>query len=319
MKQLPAILLALICAALAVSLISEKRENAALKAERAAFEIAWTEKAGAEVIPPPIEEVNAPVAAAEAEAPTNEVDAAVVENTLENHQRVMNSMAKMRDNPTMNKIIEASQRGTIGALYADMIEYLNLSPDETNHFMDLLMYRQMEQVDFGMKLMSGAMSDEEKQAAADHLGEIDDDMKEQMKAFLNSERDYEEFEFYEKTIGERMALSQMDQTLAAADQPLTDVEYRALLGMMQDEKTAFDWSTDLHDQESADISAERFSRENMRKHSEDVARLNESIFEKAMSLLTPEQFEAFKASIQATTDMQMAQFEMAGQLLRGGE
>ena len=85
------------------------------------------------------------------------------------------------------------------------------------------------------------------------------------------------------------------------------------------EREGFDWSTNLHNQESTDIGPDRFSRENLQKHMADIGRLNTQIFDQAMRMLTPEQFEAFKASIQATTDMQMAQLEMAGQLLRGGE
>lgn len=244
------------------------------------------------------------------------VDPGLMENTLRNQQRIMNSMATMRENPTINKMIEASQRGTVGALYADMLDYLDLNEEETRYFMDLLMFRQMEQVDFGMKLMSGQLSQEEREQMAVRLNEVNDEMLAQMETFLNSENDFEEFRFYEKTIGERMALSQLDQKLAELEQPLSDDEYRELLDLMHRQKEDYDWSTTLHDQQSTDISAERFSDENMQKHTDDIMTLNENIFAQAANLLSPEQLEAFRASLQATTDMQLAQFQMVGQLLR---
>lgn len=322
-KQSITIVMTIACVILAILLFNANRKITTLEQELAAVEKPMTdqEKAGSAAMQPeagPEQNQMKPAAAAASEA-TNEVNAAVVENTLENQQRVMSSIANMRDNPTMNKIIEASQRGTISALYADLAEYLELEPEELNYFMDLLMFRQMENVDFGMQLMSGRLSEEQKQKMALHLKEVNEEMKAQMKAFLNNPGDYDEFEYYEKTMNERMALSQLDQKLSTIEQPLSDESYRSLLDMMHSEREDFDWSTDLHDQDKSNISAERFSEENMKKHTEDISTLNNQIFDAARNMLTPEQFEAFKASLQATTDMQLAQFQMAGQLLRGQE
>ena len=102
------------------------------------------------------------------------------------------------------------------------------------------MFRQMENVDFGMKLMLRQLSPEEKEQMGAHLKKVSDEMKEQMKTFLNSPEDYEEFLFYEKTINERMALSQMDQKLSEIEQPLSDNSYRQLLDMMHEERKGFD-------------------------------------------------------------------------------
>lgn len=320
-KQLPAIVLAIVCAVLAYLLNDTVQKNARLVREL----VAVTQSVNAAGQPPadtiatesPEEK---PVVVAQAVAEESaEVDPNTVEETLKSHQRIMSSIAKMQDNPTMNKVLEASQRGTIGALYSDLIEYLDMDSDESKYFMDLLMYRQMANVDFGMKLMSGQMSEEEKQQMAEHIGEVHDETYEQMKTFLNSEEDFEEFEYYEKTMNERMALSQMDQTLAGTEDELSDESYRELLDMMHEESKNFEWSTDLHEQENSDVSAQRFSPDNMKKHTDDVYSLVEDILTKADGMLSSVQLEAFKASLMQTTDMQVAQLQMAGQLLGGGE
>ena len=116
------------------------------------------------------------------------------------------SIAKMMENQTMNKVMEASQRGTISALYSDMIEYLDLNEEETEYFMDLLVYRQMKQVDMAMKIMSGQLSDEEKEALMKGVEEVQGIVTDEMKKFLNNDEDFAEFEYFEKTMSERMML-----------------------------------------------------------------------------------------------------------------
>ena len=58
-----------------------------------------------------------------------------------------------------------------------------------------------------------------------------------------------------------------------------------------------------------------FWKKNIRKHTEDIHALNNQIFAQAKIVLTPEPYQAFEVSLQATTDMQLAQFEMVGQLV----
>ena len=184
--------------------------------------------------------------------------------------------------------------------------------------MGLLMYRQMKQVDLAMKMMSGTLSDEEKQTLTGEIEQAQAAVKEEMEKFLNNPDDFAEWEFYEKTVGERMMLSQMDQDLAASDATLSDKTYRELLGMMHAEKENFDFTSDLGDSENMDMSAQRFSKDNLQNFANDIQRLNDSISQKAQGILTPEQYEAFVSSLKATTDMQLSQLEMAAQMFGGG-
>ena len=151
------------------------------------------------------------------------------------------------------------------------------------------------------------------------LKEAADLTQKEMKAFLNNDEDFEEFEFYEETMGERMMLSSMDQKLASSDMALTDVAYRDLLGMMHEERRNFSFSSDLHDQENMDMSPARFSKQNLEHFGQDMDRLNQNMFSRAERMLTPEQLKAFIESVTATADMQKAQLEMAAQMFGGGQ
>jgi hypothetical protein len=320
-KQLPAILLGIASIALLVAYIGKNSEVHRLQKELAQLK----NEPGIETAAPDTAKPSGGMAAEGTDKGSAEQVTSLAsseppaETTEASGRRMMENMAKMMENPTMNKVMEASQRGAITALYDDLIDYLNLNEEEKKYFMDLLMHRQMKQMDMAMKMMSGSLSDEEKQTLQQEIEDATNTVKEEMEKFLNNPEDFAEFEFYEKTIGERMMLSQMDQDLSGSGDALSDKTYRELLGMMHDEKENYDFTSDLNDNENMDMSAERFSQDNIRNYAQDIQQLNDNISAKARSILTPDQYEAFAKSLKTTTDMQLSQLEMAAQMFGGGK
>lgn len=313
-KQIPVIILALMSMLLVFALQSKQKENTRLVQKIARME-AIQEK------PEPA----APLSAAEQSDKVvqsemkeeillqEETPAAETDITKEGNRRIMRNMAKTIDeNPTINKMVEASQRGAIGALYADMIEYLGLDEEETKYFMDLLMYRQMANVDTHMKMASGNLTEEEKQALMEATKLANETTSAEVENFLNDPADFEEFQFYENTIGERMMLSQMDQKLG--DAALSDEAYREVLEIMYDERENYDWSTDLHDNENRDLSPERFSQDNIQRHIADMMDLGELMDQRLQELLTPEQLAAWRESGAAMQALIEGQLIQAGQM-----
>ncbi|MCF7847820.1 MAG: hypothetical protein K9M45_03130 [Kiritimatiellales bacterium] len=318
-KQLPIILLVAVCAGLGFWIYSSKQDTNRLKDEVARLKDVPTELAmkKADGQSKEKQSVSAdPVVAANplAEEPPSETNKKPKPDSA---QRMMRSISKMLDNPTMNKVMEASQRGALGALYENLLNDLGLNESEKQYFMELLMFRQMKNVELGMKMMSGGLSKEEQQAMTKDLKETADLVKEEMEYFLNSPEDVAEWEFYEKTMGERMMLSQVDQKLAGLDAPLSEDTYRKLLEMMHEEKKNFDFTSNLHDEKNMDMSPNRFSQENIQSFSSDVEQLNANISDKARGILTQQQFDAFSESMKASTEMQQAQLEMAAQMFGG--
>ena len=70
-------------------------------------------------------------------------------------RRMMRSISKMLDNPAMNKMMAASQRGALDVMYADLVDQFQLTGEEKEQFMELLLARQMNMVDLSMKMMAG--------------------------------------------------------------------------------------------------------------------------------------------------------------------
>ena len=313
-QQWPAIILAILCIVLALGLNRANKENVELAQQIAELMVDLERMSVTDTTT-----VDTTVAVVKSDSPAAAAEEVVSASDQESDagRRMMSNMAKMMDNPTMNKVMVASQRGAIGALYTDLIDFLDLDAEETAYFMDLLMHRQMKNVDFGMKMMSGTMTDEEKKMMTEELETAGDTVKEEMEKFLNNPDDFAEWEFYEKTMGERMMLSQMDQQLSSSDAPLTDESYRELLNMMSEERENYDFSSDLNDDKNMDLSAERFSKDNIDAHANDIRTLNEQITTRAESILTPEQYTAFVKSLKSSTDMQIAQLEMVQQMFGG--
>ena len=318
-KNIPAILLAVLCIALCLILYSTRQENSRLKQqisdstapssppESAPIKALKTEDQTAIAAQSAIEETAPP---AETPDPDAEKEAG---------QRMMKNVAAMMDeNPTMNKIVEASQRGVIGALYSDLVEYLNLNAEESRYFMDLLMQRQMKNVELGMKMMSGQLSEEEQASLMEDVKLTTTTVKDEMKNFLNSEQDFAEFEFYEKTIGERMMLSQVDAKLAGTDSALSESSYNEVLKIMHEERNRFPFTNDLGDNESMDMSAERFSQANIDLYMKETLELGENINRQLETILTPEQMAAYLESGEAMLNLQASQLQQAKQAF-GGE
>jgi hypothetical protein len=307
-KQIPAIILAIVCVVLAIALYQAKNEAKTSPQEASQSDAVTSIPEDAdpdnEIAPEPVVgETNEAVAEL----------AELQEQEASSRQRMMAGMSKaMEDNPTINKMIEASQRGAIGALYSDMIEYLDLDAEETKYFMDVLMYRQMANVDAHMKMMAGDLTEEEKAALMEKVELANEATRSEMKKFLNDEDDYEEFEYYEDTMGERMMLSQMDQKLG--DAALSDEVYSEVLEIMREERVNYDWSTDLHDQENRDLSPERFSSENIQKHIADIIALGELMDRRMQEILTPEQLAAWRESGVAMQALMEGQLQQAGMM-----
>ncbi len=324
-KQLPSIILAVGAIGLAIALYSANQQIAQLEQQIATLPpicVAETQPVSAE----PAELIEVVEAAQETPAVTAMQESApeslpepAVEKEESGARRMMKNLAKMLDNPAMNKMMEASQRGVIDAMYEDLVNDLNLTGEEKDYFMELLMFRQMTNVDASMKLMGGNLSEEERKGLEEQIKDAGELVKTEMKTFLNDEDDYKEFEFYEKTQGERMVLSQAEAVLDGTDDAFSDETYRGLLEMMHAEKENFDFNSDFQDETNMDMSPERFSRQNLDSFGNDMDRLTENIFSEAQGILTAEQFTAFKKAVAMTTDMQKTQMEMAAQMLGGGQ
>lgn len=232
-------------------------------------------------------------------------------------RRVMGNFSKMMENPGMNQMMVASQRGVLDVMYADLVNQFDLNDEERDYFMDLLLSRQMKAVEVGMKMMPGGLSAEEKAELEASVKENRKMVRREIKKFLNDPDDFAEWKFYEKTVQDRMMLTKVEQELDAAGAPLTDQSYRQLLQAIYETRSGFEFSSDLAQEENMDMTPERFSDENIANLERDLLALAELIVERAGTILSEDQLLVFQQSQQAGIELQLSQLKMAKQMFGG--
>lgn len=232
-------------------------------------------------------------------------------------KRVMRDLSTMLDNPQMNEMMQASQKATLEIMYKDLLDSYDFTPEERTHLMDLLMARQMFRVETSMKMMGGASNPEETKLLGDEMKEYDDTIKAEIKTFLNNETDMGEFEFYEKTIAERMSLSGFKSNMAKAGKPIEPQTERSLLEIMAEQKAAYNFGSDLHDEENYDMGPGRFSTENIDQFETDLSELHDIIAGEADALLDTEQLAALVEALESMRNMQLSQLRMAATMFGG--
>lgn len=228
-------------------------------------------------------------------------------------QRVMRDFADMLENPQMNEMMQASQRATLDVMYRDLFEAYQLSPEEREHLMDLLMARQMFRVETSMKMMGGGDPEETALLGAE-MKDFDSQIKAEIDTFLNNADDTQTFEYYESTMQERMSLSGFKAQLAKAEMPLADGADRQLVEIMAKQKKAHTFRSDLADETNYDLSPARFSEQNIEALDQDLADVHAAIAQEAAALLTPDQLEALRQTLAQMRQMQISQIKMAASM-----
>lgn len=157
-KQLPILLFAIACVALLVVYVQSNKKINQLEQSIAV-------QSSEETISRDETPIRAPIVASrsggEAKLPAATPINPPPEEVDEPGRRFMKSIANLMDNPSINKLVESSQRAALSTLYTDLIDYLNLNEEESAYFMDLLMKRQMATFDYAMNAMGGDFSPEE--------------------------------------------------------------------------------------------------------------------------------------------------------------
>ncbi|MDQ8204427.1 hypothetical protein [Pelagicoccus sp. SDUM812003] len=308
-------LLSLIAIVLGALLLKQRQTIASLEAEIAALAEAPSEqsdanKTNAQAAPatPQASSANAPAPVAQSVSETEEDDNS-------SNARMMRDISKMMENPQMNEVMQASQRATLEVLYKDYLNSLDLTPEERSHFMDILMARQMFRVETSMKMMGG-VSDEERRLLSEEMQEYDETIGEEIGYFLNDDEDLAEWEFYERTMQERMSLSSMKASLAQREASLSREAERALIEIMADQRANYDFQSDLADQQNYDMGPERFSDENIDRYADDLKAVNRLIEQEASGILTEEQLAALVESLTAMSELQLNQLKMAANMFK---
>ncbi len=212
------------------------------------------------------------------------------------------AMAEMLENPGMREMMASQQMATLEAQYQRLYETLALEGEELAHFKKLITDAQMSIMDKGMQMISGKHPPEERQALLDEITATKEDMEARVREFLNDDADYDYYTYYTGTLGERMAMTGLRSLLEPAGQALDVDTEEALVKLMYDEREAIGFEDRYYDQNELDPTT--LTQEKIDRFMEQYDTLQRNLEKSAVSLLTDEQFEAFKTNQKTSRAMQ---------------
>jgi hypothetical protein len=246
--------------------------------------------------------------------------AAVLQESIDtaNTNSPVQSFAKIFKDPEMKKMMQSQQKAVIGPMlekqYSQLIQQLNLTPEQATQFKDLLEKKMLAAAEMGVSLVGGNVSAAERDEMTKQMKEQNDAYEEEIKQLLGGDN-YTSYKDYEKTLGDRMAISQFRDQYANTGMALNSGQEEQLLKAMQEERNNFKWTADFNQakNETGNIAA-FLTEEHVNKFIEETERLHQQITTRAAQILSPEQLAAFDKNLSAQRNMQAASMKMAAKM-----
>ena len=194
-----------------------------------------------------------------------------------------NAFRELLRTPEMKEFMKARQRGALADSYKDFVNQAVLSPQEREKFLNLLAENQMQWIDRGGYRAS--------QSSTNQFNTTEDNLEADLQKLLGPSR-YSQYEAYQKTIGQRMALNQFEQQIALGETPLQSYQKDQLLQILTEENRNNPLSGIRQRDMMRTLNA--LDPNAINQYFEDQHKANERALVRAQTVLNPKQFEQFK-------------------------
>jgi len=219
-------------------------------------------------------------------------------------------LAKMFKDPEMRKMLAAQQAAALRGFYSDFVKQAHMTPDEADKFFQLLQERQMALMDSSANMLAGSPIDVKSATAATNTAD------DALKDLLGPDR-FTQYQAFEKTLGDRIQVQQFSQQLGAVGSPLQDYQSQALIQIMSQERTNL---PSLQSSGSPGVQqALNMTPDQIQQYSDAVNAMNQRVYNRAISILTPSQLSAFSEFQKSMATAQVAGLKMTQQMFKGGQ
>ena len=239
-----------------------------------------------------------------------------------NSSNPMAGVAKMFNDPKMREMIKSQQKLVMGPMiekqYGALFEQLKLTPDEGGQLKKLLTDKMLAGADAGLAMMDGSLDEKERAEQTKKMKAEQEDYDAQIKQFFGD--GYDSYKNYEKTVPDRMVVSQFGDALSG-DAALQPDQQAQLIQALNEERTGFKWTTDFSDQSKPPADgnyAAMFTEEKLDKFTQEKEKFDQQFLARAQKILSPEQFKQYAQFQRTQRDMQIMGMKMAAQMF-GGE
>ena len=238
--------------------------------------------------------------------------------TKTNGANPFGEMSKMFKDPKMKEMIKSQQKAVLGPMidkqYAALFQQLNMTPEQAATLKDLLQKKMLAGADAGMSMMDGSLDAAQRADLTKQIKSATDDYDAQIKQFLGDDT-YPAFQAYEKTVPDRMTVSQFSDQLAGGASPLSNDQQQQLAVAMNDARTSFKWTTDYNNKNpSSGDYASMFSEDKINQFTSEKEQFDQQFLTRAQQILTPEQATTFQQFQTAQRELQIMGMKMAANM-----
>jgi len=220
-------------------------------------------------------------------------------------------MQALVKNPVMQSMIASQQSAVIGMTYSALLDHLKLAPEERDYMQKLLVDKQMIKVNLGMQMMNASLAPEDRAALGQQIGQGMAADEAQIKSFLNDDKDYAYYQTYTQQEPDRLEVGMFQSSLG--DNALSSDQSEALANLLNDSRNNYPFTVNLYDQRNF-VNSTATSPDSINKFLDEQAQYQATVAEKAATLLTPAQQQAFKQNQAAMRQMIKMQLNSIQQL-----
>ena len=244
-----------------------------------------------------------------------------ITNRAETDKNPMNEMVKgvgeMFKNKDMKEFVKAQQKtmlsGMLEKAYAPLCGQLGLSTEQSAALKDLVVNKSLVDAGAGMTMMSETESTNRTQIIEQTKIEKEA-IDLQIKQMLG-EDNYKQFQGYEKSLPDRMALGMFKDQQGTGPTALTPDQEAQLIQLMGEERQSFKFTTDFSDQNklSSDLAG-NFTEEKVAQFLQEQEQLHQRYANRAQTVLSSEQYGSFEKFLSSQRQMQSLGLKMASKM-----
>jgi hypothetical protein len=226
-------------------------------------------------------------------------------------QNLGTALAKMMEDPETRKFIRNQQRMMMDQMYGPLVRQLGMNDADAGKFKDFLADKMMAVSQKATAALSGGSQGNRAEVFA-QLKTDQEQFDNELKEFLG-EQNHAVFTDYQRTVGERVQLNMFRQQTAGSANTIDDDQAEQLLALIKEEKERLpgpDGTPGGFSQEQAQQQAFG-SPEQAEKLVKVQQDLNERVYARAQSMLSPGQLEAFSKFQEQQTQMLKMSLSMA--------
>jgi len=226
----------------------------------------------------------------------------------------MAAFAEAIENPAIREVMAAQQRAALDVQYQRLYDYLDLDDDELAHFQSLITEAQMVITEKGLQLASGTLSPKKRELLAKNIASTKRNLDAQVEEFLNDDTDFDYYNFYNETLGERMAANGLRSMLEGDGHAMDIQTEEALVKLMHEERQDIGFENHYYDQNRFDPST--LTQAKIDRFMEQYDQLQSNLTESAGTVLGSQHLEAFQAIQETSRSMQEMGLGMMFQMFR---